>query len=124
MHAFLARRPDEHGKTTILRRDQRDGVALVKHELCRCEMARPAEQRRMNDRRFAPFDWLGDAALFDERRTLPPGDFRAESQHLAAIRENRRAVHRREPGESNPSSVVSIAGQSGSCEACSSMILL
>ena len=45
----LARRPGEHGEASVLRRDQRDRVALIVDELRGRQVPRAAERRGMHD---------------------------------------------------------------------------
>ena len=63
----LARRPRENSEAPVLRRDERDGVSLVVHELRRGEVPRAAERRRMADRWRATFDRLGNGGQFHRR---------------------------------------------------------
>ena len=53
-------RPGEHGEVTILRRDQRDGVALIVDELRRRQMTGSAKIRRGHRRRNRALDRLGE----------------------------------------------------------------
>ena len=68
VHLLLARRPGEDGEAAVLRRDQRERVALIVHELRRGQVPRAAELRGVDDRGVAAFDRLGDRHLLDRRR--------------------------------------------------------
>ena len=84
-HRF-ARRPREDGEAAVLRRDERDRVALIVDELRGRQVPGASELRRMDERGHAAFDRLGHRHLLDLRRPLPPGDFRAEREQFVVGR--------------------------------------
>ncbi len=98
VHEFLARRPLEDREPAVLRRHQRDGVALIVHELRRRQMPRAAELRGRGPRRHAAFNGLGDVHQFHRRAAALARDLRAKRQQVVAIVDDRRAVHRGQSG--------------------------
>src|SRR5436309_13745698 len=70
MDHVLARRPGEDGEVPVLRRHERDGIALILDELCRGQMPRAAELARVHDSGNAAFDRFGDRHLLHLRRAL------------------------------------------------------
>src|ERR671924_1381028 len=97
VHGPFARRPGEDREASVLRRDERDRVALIVNELRGRQMARTAKRRWMDLHRHTAFDWFGHRHDFDWRSTTPANNLRPERQELVLGREDRRAIDGGEP---------------------------
>src|ERR1041385_8865170 len=99
VHHLLAGRPGEDREATILRGDERHGVALILYELRRGHVSRAAELHGLDDRRGVADDRLGQDQLLDRRAASPSHDLRAEGEQLVVVADDGRAVHGGQPAD-------------------------
>src|SRR5258707_9160266 len=92
-HIFT-RRPGEDRKAPILRCHEGDRVMLIVNELCRRKVPGAAELDRMDNRRRAAHNWLGDYDLLDLRGTVATLDLSSKCQQLILVADDCSAVDR------------------------------
>lgn len=93
-HHRVKVRPCEHRESTILRRNECQGIALVVDELRSRQVPRSADLHRGNERRNIPYDRLDDEHLPHGRVTLPSTDLGTEGEHVEPVVDHRGAIHR------------------------------
>src|SRR4051794_37169060 len=79
---LLAGRPGKDRETAVLRRDERDAVALIVCELRGGQVTRPTEVRGIELERGAADNRLGHRDLLDLRRSAAARDLRTEGEQL------------------------------------------
>jgi len=81
--------PREDSETPILRRDERQGVALILYELHRRQMPSTTQLRRMDHHGHRAFYRFSDRYLVDPGVAVATRDLGAEGNQLVLIRDHR-----------------------------------
>src|SRR5512139_929803 len=99
MHGVFTRRPRKDREVPILGCDERDGVALILHELRGRQVTRAADLPRVNALRNTAFDRLGRDEVLDRLAAALAANLGAEGEQFIAVGDDRGAVDSRQAGE-------------------------
>src|SRR4029079_18646232 len=92
--AIFAWRPGEYGELPVLRRHERNRIALIVNELRSGQMTRAAELGRAKHHKLTALDRLRHCDLFHRRRTAPSRDLGTEREEFVFVRHDRGSIHR------------------------------